>query len=345
MSDQELKELKLRTEIEEGIHQSVETLLEAVKINPNMYLSPRLLYLRNFVSFVNRNDETFSVCSGDDTIELAVPRGPDTTEGYVKALSELRSGSDIVGWDGTPILTVYSTETQHYNEVTSLVNDNEKQRVKLTHMRLVDGSGDQIHARLAVNLTESGRLLKRGDKLRLDSYTELSYRVNKQSPRMPALFIHALSRLGNVPLQDETINNQIPVTVVVPSEHNDEYEPSKENIIDPRKDKKPECTDENRCCAVYGIRFLKCVCVCIPVNNHNLKTIKEDCYFATDDIDDMPNNHKRNMLYWWYATNVFSISGKGKRGKLPVCLEYAIREAYPNPEGMSYKGHRDQKKN
>ena len=34
MSDQELKELKLRTEIEEGIHQSLETLLEAVKINP-----------------------------------------------------------------------------------------------------------------------------------------------------------------------------------------------------------------------------------------------------------------------------------------------------------------------
>ena len=70
MSDQELKELKLRTEIEEGIHQSVQTLLEAVKINPNMYLSPRLLYLRNFVSFVNRNDETFSVCSGDDTVRF-----------------------------------------------------------------------------------------------------------------------------------------------------------------------------------------------------------------------------------------------------------------------------------
>ena len=343
MSDQELKELKLRTEIEEGIHQSVMTLLEAIKNNPNMYQSPRLLYLRNFVSYVSRHEDTFSSCSGDDTIELAVPRGPDATEGYVKALTELKSGMDILGFGVPPILIVYSTETENYNEVTNLTN--EKQRVKLTQMRLVDGSGDQIHTRLAVNLAEMGRCLKRGDKVRLDSYTELRYRVNPESPRMPALFVHAISRVGNVPLPDDSIKPPLPIAVVCPIAHLDDYEPSSEYIIDPRKDEKPTCTDECRHCAVYGIRFLKCVVELIPVKDRNLATIKEDCYFATDDIDDMPNNHKRNMVYWWYATNVFSISGKGKRGKLPVCLEYAIREMYPNPEGVPYKGHCDQKKN
>ena len=342
MSVQEKKELKLRTDIEEGIHQSLESLLDAIKANPSMYSSPRLLYLRNFVGFVSRHEDTFSLCSGDDTIELAVPRGPNATEGYVKTLTELKSGADLLGWGGKPVLIVYSVETENYNEVTNLTN--EKQRVKLTQLRLVDGSGDQIHTRLAVNLAEMGRCLKRGDKVRLDSYTELRYRVNPQSPRMPALFVHALSRLGNVPLPDDSINKPIPITVVLPTEHNDEYEPSSEPIIDPRKDAKPKCTDECRCCAVYGIRFLRCVCEVIPVKDRNLTTIKEDCYFATDDIDDMPNNHKRNMLYWWYATNVFSISGKGNRGKLPVCLEYAIRELYPNPDGVPYKGHRGQKK-
>lgn len=343
MSKQEEKELKFRTDYEEGMHQSVESFLNAIKQSPSMYHSTRLSYLRNFVSFVNRNEETFSSCSGDDTIELPVPRGPDATEGYVKALTELKSGMDILGFGGTPILIVYSTETENYNEVTNLTN--EKQRVKLTQMRLVDGSGDQIHTRLAVNLAEMGRCLKRGDKVRLDSYTELRYRVNPESPRMPALFVHALSRVGNVPLPDDDIKPPLPIAVVCPIAHLDDYEPSSEYIIDPRKDEKPTCTDECRHCAVYGIRFLKCVVELIPVKDRNLATIKEDCYFATDDIDDMPNNHKRNMLYWWYATNVFSISGKGKRGKLPVCLEYAIREMYPNPEGVPYRGHRDQKKN
>ena len=293
MSKQEEKELKLRTDYEEGMHQSMETLLDAIKQSPSMYQSTRLSYLRDFVSFVNRNEETFSLCSGDDTIELPVPRGPDATEGYVKALTELKSGMDILGFGGKPILIVYSTETENYNEVTNLTN--EKQRVKLTHLRLVDGSGDQIHTRLAVNLAETGRCLKSGDKVRLDSYTELRYRVNPESPRMPALFVHALSRLGNVPFHDDSIKPPLPIAVVRPIDHLDEYEPSSEYIIDPSKDEKPTCTDECRHCAVYGIRFLKCVVELIPVKDRNLATIKEDCYFATDDIDDMPNNLKRNI--------------------------------------------------
>jgi len=274
MSKQEEKELKLRADYEEGLHQSMETFLDAIKHSPSMYQSTRLSYLRNFVSFVNRNEETFSSCSGDDTIELPVPRGPDATEGYVKALTELKSGMDILGFGGKPILIVYSTETENYNEVTNLTN--EKQRVKLTQLRLVDGSGDQIHTRLAVNLAETGRCLKSGDKVRLDSYTELHYRVNPESPRMPALFVHALSRLGNVPLPDDSIKPPLPIAVVRPIDHLDEYEPSSEYIIDPRKDEKPTCTDECRHCAVYGIRFLKCVVELIPVKDRNLATIKED---------------------------------------------------------------------
>jgi hypothetical protein len=59
-----------------------------------------------------------------------------------------------------------------------------------------------------------------------------------------------------------------------------------------------------------------------------------------DDLDKMTPSHKRNMLFWWYATNVYNISGKSKRGKLPECLEYAIRLEHPNPDGVRYKGYR-----
>ena len=101
----------------------------------------------------------------------------------------------------------------------------------------------------------------------------------------------------------------------------------------------PVCTNSNRLCACHGIRFIGCVCDVLPVNQRTLATIKEDCYFATTDLEDMTNNQRRNMLYWWYAVNVFNISGAGKRGKLPECLEYAIRLLYPNPVGVHYTGY------
>lgn len=302
-----------------------------------MFAHPRLKYLRDFVGMVERMPDTFPLAEGDDTISMPVPSGPDATRGYVRALAELRSGSDIVGFGGKPILSVLSIETTHNDEV---MRNSDKQTVKLTQLRLVDGDGEQIHARLAINLTETGRCLKRGDKIRLDSHTELRFRVNDKSPRMPALFIHGLSRVGNAPLLDGNIaTDPLPVSRILPTEHNDQFEISNHRIIDPRKDKKPECTDTNRCCAVYGIRFIGCVCDVLPVGERKLATIKEDCYFATDDLKDMTNSHKRNMLYWWYATNVFSISGKGKRGKLPECLEYAIRSAYTEPDGVEFTGY------
>ena len=50
------------------------------------------------------------------------------------------------------------------------------------------------------------------------------------------------------------------------------------------------------------------------------------------------------MMYWWYATNVYSLCGKGNRGKLPDCLEYAIKKTYPEPEGVAYSQYSDGKK-
>jgi hypothetical protein len=58
-----------------------------------------------------------------------------------------------------------------------------------------------------------------------------------------------------------------------------------------------------------------------------------------DDLDKMTPSHKRNMLFLWYATNVYNISGKSKQRKLPECLEYAIRLEHPNPDGVRYKGY------
>jgi hypothetical protein len=48
---------------------------------------------------------------------------------------------------------------------------------------------------------------------------------------------------------------------ITPSEPFDSLESEEDYlIIHPRKHKKPECTNERRCYAMYGIRFLTCVC-------------------------------------------------------------------------------------
>lgn len=316
-------------------------MLNYVAASPSMYAAPRMQFLRNFVSHVSRHPNDFPPVDGDDTITLcpAQEQCNSPTKGYVQALAELRSTSSLAD---KPVLSVYCVDTGYHKDVSCR---GDSQSVKLTTIRLVDGDGSQIHARLDIRITEVGRQLKRGDIVRLDLFTELRYRVSKGSPRMPALFIINLSRVGYSSLPDEAIKPMLACATSLPGEEDDEFDPPAEQfVIDPRIHDQPVCTESKPHCAVYGIRFVKCVCEVMPVNKRNLSAIKEDCYFAIDDLDSMSNSHKRNMLYWWYATNVFSISGKGTRGQLPLCLEYAIRKEHPNPGGVPYKGYRNRYK-
>ena len=69
-----------------------------------------------------------------------------------------------------------------------------------------------------------------------------------------------------------------------------------------------------------------------------LSEIKKECHFADKEPTQMTNKEKRNLLYWWYATNVYLILGKATRAELPPCLEHAVRVCYPNDKGDPYKG-------
>ena len=111
-------------------------------------------------------------------------------------------------------------------------------------------------------------------------------------------------------------------------------------MILPRKHPKPVCFSANRMCALYGLQFGSCVTECIPVTELNLQIVKEDYYFATDPLDEMSSSHKRNMIFWWYATNVYSIAGKGHMARMPPCVKYAIRYAHRNLPGVSYSGYK-----
>ena len=88
------------------------------------------------------------------------------------------------------------------------------------------------------------------------------------------------------------------------------------------------CSSNHRCCSVYGVSTVLCLCDTDPVQNINLEMVREYCYFATTEVSKMSNSWKRNMLYWWYMTNTYNICGKRTRADPPACLKAAIRKTY-----------------
>ena len=72
----------------------------------------------------------------------------------------------------------------------------------------------------------------------------------------------------------------------------------------------------------------------------NIADISSECYFINDS-GKIENNNKlsRFLLYWWFATNVYLISGKANRIELPNCLITKIRAIYPE-ENNAYVGYK-----
>ena len=137
-----------------------------------MYSAPRTQYLRDFVTLVERNPDTFHSADRDNTIDMPVApneRNDQLTRGYVAALSELRDGSSIAD---RPTLCVASIDSKFHKVAWGHFSD-QNERVRLTRLRLVDGDDCQIHSRLAVHLAEMGRILKQGDVIRLDEFAQL----------------------------------------------------------------------------------------------------------------------------------------------------------------------------
>ena len=89
--------------------------------------------------------------------------------------------------------------------------------------------------------------LQRRDKICLDLFTPFENHVTNESPLMPALFVHQLSRVGrdnNLP--DAFINQSQFISCTMSKsivEHSADWEPiDNELVIDPRQHNLPEYT-------------------------------------------------------------------------------------------------------
>ena len=255
-SGQALQEYKDKKDQEEKFHQEFEGFLDYLKDNPEMLKEGRLKYLREFISLSTRFPNVYDFhCDGDNTIQMPLPsnvRGAQPTKGYVESVANLNNEDSC----DNPILTVlivnpfWKSDRSNYADIP--------QKIKYTELTLVDGDGQKIHSRLNKNLVEIGCMLKRGDMLCLDLFTIVRFRINEESPYMPMLFVHNLSRVGTEPLYDSSIKQDMLVchhsTPTIESSHGDSPP------IDPRINPKPQCTSEQRLCAIHGIysRLLLC---------------------------------------------------------------------------------------
>jgi hypothetical protein len=96
----------------------------------------------------------------------------------------------------------------------------------------------------------------------------------------------------------------------------------------------------NGLCPMYGVQFETCICQAVPVKSLILHEIARECYFVSMAFHAVENRHKRNIVYWWYATNIYFICGSHNRAELPECLVSEVRRHFPNHRGTPYKGYR-----
>ena len=95
---------------------------------------------------------------------------------------------------------------------------------------------------------------------------------------------------------------------------------------------------DGRLCSIEGYVFP--VCMTKITKFPDLEDIRSECFFADDKVADMSNASKRCMMYWWTAVNVYAITGKSNRMKLPECVLKYVRSLYPENDPSEYTGFR-----
>ncbi|KAL7535734.1 hypothetical protein ACHAWF_015063 [Thalassiosira exigua] len=264
---------------------------------------------------------------------------PSLTPGYIEAISDFK---DMTSFE-FPILHVVAEPKMSYEESRNKKSIN---AVHFTHLRLRDGSNDVIVGRLSMSLAHDGKRLSAGDIIELTMATPLTFRSSglKKPQRSPIVVIHNFQRVGYVAVPSnadlksprhcaDLTNAQLAESQILESVSQQSANTCVRDGVVFERLVEVECSPEHRYCSMYGVGTVICVCESDPVEKLDLESIHQYCWFATMEAAKMDNGLKRNMLYWWYMTNTYSICGKGQRADPPACLKAAIRKAYPSDDG------------
>ena len=232
-----------------------------------------------------------------------------------------------------------------------------------TSLTLLDGSGTLIVARVALTITEKARSLQQGHVIKLTKfhrwhvapYDDMHSAAGIGLVDFDIVGMGQLLQVDGGPSAAIRSDTDALVAAVCEEADDDPTAAPEADTFgnwDETRERPPIppacCTAANRSCSMYGTLFFqKCVCeeMLVPTEE-DLEDIADKYYATTMPVEAMANNLKRNMLYWYYATEVYHVRGWLDRKPLPTCLVFCIRFIYPNDKGERYvgfiPGHQDE---
>lgn len=367
-SKQEKKQLEAKTKQGNELLLSMENLCQSILENPSKWLSPQIQFLRDFFKVVSENPNKFPPALPDS---VAVHHHHDSTDAVVSDDEEkpslmkgfatgLANGSIFSTSDcrNPPLLQVVRVQSKF--KMVKDPSTGENVHVKKTALTAVDGDGTFMLVQIASQLTEFCHQLQVGTVFKATQFQALHYTpsdncdtvcvavmlcnftVVSESTRLLAepgpddqLSIEVLSDAAK-----ESVANESPAGDDGAARETNARSAGKSQSPFEPVPKAPPCTDQNRLCAIAGNVRDICICDSFPPESFALRELAKDCHFVTEETDRMPPSHKRNVMYWWYATNPYNIRGAGNVIELPPCLVQRVRQLYPNPRGQPYVGNR-----
>lgn len=333
------QEEKANQQFEKQVAEFV-NLLHYLQEKPSLYCRKELEFLREFVDYAEDHRDQFPRRRSIVSVDSSTPVPPNPTpvlptKGFVLSLANHTFENDSTS---RPIVQILDIETSYKDGPPG------HERVKKTVSSIIDGDGNRMCCHFAVHLTEVSRSLSSGSLIRLNVFSDSCYKETDASPLMPVILVLWYEALGSTDLVVGRNDIETPESepFQTPSDENEPQSvttpvPTDDENIEPIPDRGLVCTAKDHYCSHFNVYKKVCVCETDPLVNFDLKVIAENCYFVDRPVEEMKPWHKRNLLYWWYATDIYNLCGKYNRGKLPRCLVRMIRMAHPNPRGTPYK--------
>jgi hypothetical protein len=331
------------------IKNTLHVIIDTIKKTPRLWLASFCDELRDFYRMVSGDPITYppalpvsdSLPAGNDDSKLPSLTPGFATGIYARRYDQFRSDAPV------PVVKVMSIDIKHREHEYKAENRTTIHQQPQFTLHVTDGDGGVLTVRANSSLTYHMGMVKVGTLLKLLQYAPIYYDYGNRDDLRVMILMSNFEIVGWGHVDDDWEPPEADTRVV---QERIDREVAEMNAIDVdgedednNGDAVPPCLDGARC-SIHGIQFGVCICKSYPVDNLVLSEIAKTCHFVTMPIAEMPNNFKRNMIYWWYATNIYLVCGKHNRVALPDCLVWEVRRCYPNPTGVPYKGHEEKRR-
>lgn len=314
----EVKSQKKQKTAMGGMVESTELFLGLLLSNPGLLEKPRLGNIRKYLLDISSKHASL----------LSPPIGWGATRDVLtKDIASDLQNRNI----SSPLNNAISLQITHRDCIevkgTSIgINEHSNDIVgtrKKWRFTAVDGSNGILLLRIDSTLNTAAMSLDPGSIAEITSSFPVYFNYEDDNDDRCAIVVQKFEIIGkrDVP-EDLPKNNKKAIrkkrlkTEEVPTSHND-----------PSTKEQPCCNGS--LCSKHGVSFDLCISELIPPETVPLPLVARECVFTTMEMKYMQPNHKRFLLYYYYATTIYQFHGAGNRVELPECLIYAIRKLYP----------------